>query len=154
MLMLSPLFNALHALAAVIWVGGMFFAYVILRPAAGFMEPPQRLTMWNNVFDRFLRWVWAAAVVLLASGYYAVYADFGGFSQSGMHVAIMHGLGWIMVAIFLFLFFGPYWRYRAAAVAQDWPAAGRLLVTIRRIVAANMTLGLITAAIGASGRLW
>ena len=25
----------LHTLAAVIWVGGMFFAYLILRPSAG-----------------------------------------------------------------------------------------------------------------------
>jgi uncharacterized membrane protein len=154
MLMLSPLFNALHALAAVVWVGGMFFAYVILRPAAGFMEPPQRLTMWNNVFDRFLRWVWVAVAVLLATGYYAVYADFGGFNQSGLHVAIMHGLGWLMIAIFLFLFFVTYRRYRAAAIAQDWPVAGRLLVAVRRIVAVNTTLGLITVAVGASGRLW
>ncbi len=154
MLMLSPLFNALHALAAVVWVGGMFFAYVVLRPAAGFMEPAQRLTMWSNVFDRFLRWVWGATIVLLATGYYAVYADFGGFGQSGLHVAIMHGLGWIMIAIFLFLFFGPYRRYRAAVVVQDWPAAGRLLVVIRRTVAVNMALGLITVSVGASGRLW
>lgn len=154
MLMLSPLFNALHALAAVIWVGGMFFAYVILRPAVVFMDPSQRLTMWNNVFNRFLRWVLVAAIILLATGYYAVYIDFGGFSQSGLHVTIMHGLGWIMIAIFLFLVFGPYRRYRAAVVIQDWPAAGKLLVAIRRIVAVNMALGLIVIAIGASGRLW
>ncbi len=33
---------ALHLLAATIWVGGMFFAYQILRPVAGEMlEPPQ-----------------------------------------------------------------------------------------------------------------
>ena len=154
MLMLSPLFNALHALASTLWVGGMFFAYVVLRPAAGFMEPPQRLTMWNNVFDRFFRWVWVIVIALPATGYYAVYADFGGFAQSGMHVSLMHGLGWIMVAIFVFLVAGPYRRYRAAVGIQDWPAAGRILVVIRRTVAVNLTLGLVTIAIGASGRLW
>jgi len=26
---------ALHVLAVVVWVGGMFFAYVVLRPSAG-----------------------------------------------------------------------------------------------------------------------
>ncbi len=154
MLMLSPLFNALHALAAVIWVGGMFFAYVILRPAVGFMEPPQRLALWHNVFGSFLRWVWVAVVVLLASGYYAVYADFGGFGMTGLHVTIMHGLGWVMIAIFLFLYFGPYRRYRAAVSAQDWQTAGRHLTAIRRIVAVNTALGLIVVAVGASGRLW
>ena len=30
---------ALHLLAAVIWVGGMFAAYVCLRPAAGALDP-------------------------------------------------------------------------------------------------------------------
>ena len=30
---------ALHTLAAVIWVGGMFFAYLVLRPSAGALEP-------------------------------------------------------------------------------------------------------------------
>jgi uncharacterized membrane protein len=154
MLMLSPLFNALHALAAVLWVGGMFFAYVILRPAAGFMEPPQRLVMWDKVFDRFFRWVWVIVVALPVTGYYAVYADFGGFAQSGLHVSLMHGLAWIMIAIFVFLIVGPYRRYHAAVEIQDWPTAGRILIVIRRTVAANMTLGLITVAVGASGRLW
>ena len=32
----------LHLLSAVVWVGGMFAAYLCLRPAAGPLEPPQR----------------------------------------------------------------------------------------------------------------
>ena len=36
---------SLHVLAAVIWVGGMFFAWIVLRPvAASQLEPPARLT--------------------------------------------------------------------------------------------------------------
>ena len=34
---------ALHVLAAVVWVGGMFFAYMVLRPAAGPLETAERL---------------------------------------------------------------------------------------------------------------
>jgi len=34
---------AFHVVAAVIWVGGMFFALVVLRPATGPLEPPVRL---------------------------------------------------------------------------------------------------------------
>ena len=33
---------ALHVLAAVIWVGGMFFAYMVLRPSAGPLESASR----------------------------------------------------------------------------------------------------------------
>ena len=152
--MLSSFFNALHAVAAAIWVGGMFFAYVVLRPAAGAMEASQRLTLWNNVFQQFFAWVWGAVIVLPATGYYAVFADFGGFAQSGLHITLMHGLGLVMIVIFLGLYFVPYRRYRAAVAAADWPGAGKLLATIRRTVAVNMVLGLITVAVGASGRLW
>ena len=45
----------LHLLAAVVWVGGMFFAYVALRPAAAQLEPPARLTLWVGVFKIFFR---------------------------------------------------------------------------------------------------
>ena len=34
---------ALHILSAVVWVGGMFFAYMVLRPAAGRLEQVERL---------------------------------------------------------------------------------------------------------------
>ena len=40
-----PVGIALHTLAAVIWVGGMFFAYLVLRPSAGALarNPPAAL---------------------------------------------------------------------------------------------------------------
>ncbi len=152
--MLSSFFNALHALAAAIWVGGLFFAYMVLRPAAGALEAPRRLTLWNDVFAKFFAWVWGTVVVLPATGYYAVFADFGGFAQSGLHVSLMHGLGLVMIAIFLGLYFVPYRRYRAAVAAADWAGAGKLLTVIRRTVAVNTALGLLTIAVGASGRLW
>jgi len=59
---------ALHIVAAVIWVGGMFFAYMVLRPSAGPLEPALRLPLWHRVFGRFFPWVWASIVALLASG--------------------------------------------------------------------------------------
>jgi putative copper export protein len=44
---------ATHTLAAAIWVGGMFFAYMALRPSAGPLEAPVRLQLWERVFSRF-----------------------------------------------------------------------------------------------------
>ena len=44
---------SLHVLFVVIWVGGMFFAYMALRPAAvNTLEPPLRLTLWKSVFRK------------------------------------------------------------------------------------------------------
>lgn len=45
---------SLHLLAALIWVGGMFFAWMILRPAAmAALDGPARLKLWVEVFQRF-----------------------------------------------------------------------------------------------------
>src|SRR6516165_2169196 len=58
----------LHALSAVVWVGGMFFAHQALRPAAVVLEPGPRLLLWARVLGRFFAWVIGAVVLLLVSG--------------------------------------------------------------------------------------
>jgi uncharacterized membrane protein len=145
---------ALHVLAAVIWVGGMFFAYVVLRPAAGPLEPPARLGLWARVFGRFFPWVWASIVALLASGYAMLFVHFGGFAGAPLHVNVMQATGILMMLLFLHLYFAPWRRYSRAVEAGAWPDAGAQLNQIRRIVAINLALGLVTVAIGASGRFW
>ena len=71
---------ALHTLAVVIWVGGMFFAHMVLRPSAGPLDAAIRLPLWHRVFQRFFPWVWACVVAILASGYAMVILGFGGFA--------------------------------------------------------------------------
>jgi len=143
-----------HVLAAVIWVGGMFAAYVCLRPAASPLEAPQRLTLWRNFFAKFFPWVWASVIALLATGYWMLLATFGGFAGAPMYVNLMQAIGWIMVALFAFLFHGPWLAFKRAVDAKDWPAAGPELNRIRDIIRINLPLGLIVVAIGGTGRYW
>lgn len=151
---LSAIAMALHALGAVIWVGGMFFAYMILRPSLGALEPPQRLGLWANVFDRFFFWVWIIVLVLPATGYLQLFGVYGGFRESGVHIHIMHLLGFVMIGLFVFLYARPYRAFRTAVAASKWPVAAGHLGSIRKIVGVNLLLGLVTVAIGASGRFW
>jgi uncharacterized membrane protein len=143
-----------HALAAVVWVGGMFFAYQVLRHAAGALDPQLRLDLWGRVFGQFFPWVWASIVALLVSGYGMILFGLGGFAGVGLHVHLMQGIGLLMMALFLHLYFVPWRRLRLAIERHDHEAAARQLTQIRRIVATNLVLGLITVAIGASGRYW
>ncbi len=145
---------AAHALAAVVWVGGMFFAYMAMRPAAGPLPPAERLPLWRRTFARFFAWVWTAILVLLASGYWIVFVEWGGFAAAGLHVHIMQGLAIIMMLLFLHLWFAPYARLRRALDSGDLNRAAGDLDQIRRIVAINLALGLAVVAIGASGRYW
>src|SRR6185437_9106630 len=104
----------LHVVSAVVWVGGMFFAVLVLRPASGPLEAAVRLELWSRVLGRFFAWVGAAIVLLLLSGYGMIFAVFSGFRGAPPHVHVMQGIGILMILIFLHLYFAPWRRFRAA----------------------------------------
>ena len=145
---------ALHLLAALVWVGGMFFAIMVLRLAAGEMEPAVRVPLWGRVFAKFFRWVWMAVAVLLATGYWMIFAVWGSFGTLPFYGHLMHGIGWIMIAVYLYLWLAPYKRFRTALNAGDIPGAGQQLNRIRQLVTTNLAIGLINAVIGSTGRYW
>jgi uncharacterized membrane protein len=144
----------LHALSAVVWVGGMFFAHQVLRPATAALDPGPRLLLWSRVLGRFFSWVIVAILLLLASGYTMMFAVLGGFGRVGLHVNLMQGIGILMMLLFFHLYFAPWRRFRLAVAREDWPEGGRQLGQIRTIVTVNLVLGLLVVAIGSSGRYW
>ena len=103
----------LHALAAVVWVGGMFFAYLVLRPAAGPLEAPVRFALWRRALGRFFPWVWASVAVLLASGYAMLFLHFGGFAGAGVHIHLMQVTGIVMMLLFMHMYFAPWPRFES-----------------------------------------
>ena len=140
----------LHILSAVIWVGGMFFAYLFLRHvAAQQLQPPQRLALWTGVFKRFFPFVWLSICLLLLTGYYMTFAMWNGFAAAPVYIHIMNALGSVMILIYLHVYFAPYKRLRQAVAAQDWPMGGKKLNQIRILIAVNLSLGLIVIAVAA-----
>ncbi len=143
----------LHILSAVVWVGGMFFAYMALRPVAlVLLEPPLRLRLWTQVFQRFFPWVWLSILLLLGSGYWMIFAILGGMAFAGIHVHIMNGIALVMICLFIYLNIGPYRKLQVAVVTEKWSDGGINLGKIRRIVGINLCLGLINVVVGAGGR--
>lgn len=142
---------ALHQLATVIWIGGMFFAHFALRQSAQRrLEPPQRLPLLLAVFDRFFVWVWLAVVVLWASGFWIFLGIYDG--AMGWHVHVMMALALVMTALFAYIYFVPYRALGQRVGEQDWPGAAARVATIRRIILINLALGLATAMLGSAGR--
>lgn len=138
----------LHILGFTIWVGGMFFAHNALRPVVAVtLEPPQRLTLLAGVFTKFFLWVWLSIALVFGSGM-AMMAVMG---KPPLYVTLMFVLGVIMMLIFAHIFFAPYRRLKRAVAAQDWPAGGAAMATIRNLVGINLILGLLTIAIGSLG---
>ncbi|MCI0752703.1 CopD family protein [Teichococcus vastitatis] len=142
----------IHLLGAVLWVGGMAFGLLALRPALAGLAGPQRLAVLEAAYRRFFLVVWHAMPAMLITGYILVFWWFGGFAGAGWHVHVMHLTGLIMAAIFVLLFLGPWRRMRGALAAGDTASAGAAAERLRWMITANLVLGLVTVAVAGWGR--
>ena len=144
MITLYWLLKAVHVLCAVVWVGGMFFAYVVLRPSLSVLEPPQRMALHGQVFRRFFLIVWHAMPLIVLTGFAMIFAVFGGMAGVAWNIHVMLLLGLVMAAIFLAIFFGPYRTFRATPSPTSLDA-------IRKLIGINLVLGLLITVIAVLG---
>ena len=146
---------ALHTVAAIVWVGGMFFAHMALRPSLAEMSPSERLGLWRQVLPRFFFWVWIAIITLLVTGYGVLLFGYrGGLDGGGLHIDVMQSTGSVMMVLFSYLFFAPWQAFKRRFAEGDLAKAAQQLGRIRVIVTINLVLGLFTAAFAATGMLW
>jgi len=139
-LAMTQLAQILHLAAAVLWLGGMAFVLLALRPAALAVLPLSlRLPLMTAVLQRFFVMVWISIATLLLTGAYRLLEVGMKTAPLGWH--IMLGLGWLMMAIFGYIYFSPFKQLKAATVAQDWPQAGRQMAKIHPLVMLNFGLG-------------
>ncbi|MCK1789538.1 CopD family protein [Pseudomonas violetae] len=142
---------SLHVLSALVWVGGMFFAWMVLRPAAmKALEGPARLKLWVEVFTGFFRWIWVAVVVLPVSGVGMIHLQYSGFETAPRYVQVMMGLYVVMTALFIRIQALMLPELRTVVTAQDWPAGAAVLGRIRRLVGINLLVGLLLVGIAAA----
>lgn len=142
-----------HLLGSIIWIGGMFFAYVALRPAAArLLEPPQRLALWSETLARFFLWVWVSIVAIHGSGFHMLGTAYG-MRAAPLYVLAMFGIAAVMTAIFAYIYFVPYKALVIGVGNSNWKQAGAAMNRIRALVATNLTLGLLTVAVAVIGGL-
>lgn len=132
--------KALHLLCAVLWVGGMFFAYVVLRPSLAAIEAPQRMLLHTQVFRRFFLIIWHAMPLILVTGF-AMLGFIGGLGQARWQIHAMLALSLLMAAVFLIIFFGPYRQFRRTTDRNRMTSG---LDNIRKLIGVNLILGLLT----------
>jgi uncharacterized membrane protein len=137
---------AVHVLCAVIWVGGMFFAYLVLRPSLGVLEPVQRIALHTQVFRRFFLVIWHAMPLILLSGFTMLFVFDGGAADAAWNINAMMLIGLIMSAVFVLIIFGPYARFRRTT---DRATAVASIDRIRKLIGANLVLGIITVVVAA-----
>jgi uncharacterized membrane protein len=143
----------IHLVAAIVWLGGMTFMLLALRPAAQqLLEGPVRARLMGRIWQRFFAAVWASIVVLLASG-----GHLYGFAWRSASAALGSGsvpLGWqlmlvigvLMTLIFGHIYFAGFARYRRAVAAEQWPVAAAAAAQMHKLVVANFVLGWLAVA--------
>ena len=140
--MLHATLKSIHLLAMFVWLGGMFFALVCLRPALGVLEPPPlRARLMNAVLQRFFVAVSWAAGLMLASGVLMMRPGPSAGAHPTPAVAAMAALGIVMIGVFVFVRLVPFRRLQAALAAGDGPGAVAALNAIRQLVALNLAIG-------------
>lgn len=137
-------FKLIHLFAVLVWVGGMFFAYILLRPAAvKALQQPERLRLLNTVLLRFFNWVWVAIGVLLVTGFFLIYR-YGGIVYLARHNHIMLASGLAMMVIHGYVFFASYVPFSVHVARKRWEEAEKRLGSMRKLVMLNLLLGLLT----------
>jgi len=143
-MLLHPLLF-LHITGVVIWVGGMFFAYFCLRPAAAqLLEPSYRLPLWVATFSRFFKLTTAAVIAIVGSGLMMLMQVGMKFAPLGWHIMLSTGL--LMTFIFIYVYAVLYPRLCRQCDAATWPAGAATLNRIRQLVGLNLILAVVTIA--------
>jgi uncharacterized membrane protein len=141
----------LHVLSTIIWVGGMFFAHMALRPAVNaLLEPPQRLPLMLKVLDAFFLWVWISVILLLTSGYWMLFFVYGESAPASQW--LMAIVGTLMAAIFVFIYTVPHRKMSRALAENLFPKAGEAMALIRRLIGVNLSLGLFVSVVAVFGK--
>ncbi len=137
---------ALHLLAMTVWVGGMAYTLLVLRPSLGLLDQTQRNSVHLQTLTRFFRLVWHVMPLVLASGWAMLFFREGGFANPDWHINTMQGLAIVMAAVFLYAYFGPFRKARRAIRPQ--PAT---FESIRSLVSLNLVIGVAIVVVASLG---
>jgi uncharacterized membrane protein len=149
--MLRQVLLSVHGLSAMVWIGGMFFAIVCLRPASiDVLAPPQRLALWLATLRRFFVVLALAIVALLLSGV----ALWGSVAVRATPPGwlVMLALGSVMTVVYGVVALALFPTFRGHVLAAQWPQAAQGLNRIRWAVVFNLILGVVVVIAVASTR--
>jgi uncharacterized membrane protein len=140
---------AVHLLCAALWVGGMYYAVMVLRPALAQLEAAKRVQLHMQTLQRFFRLVWHVMPIMLISGWLMVFGVWGGFATVPLSINIMQGLAVLMAGVFVYVYFGPWQQVRRAIRPTQ-----EMLDGVRTLVVVNLVLGVTAIVAGALGHVW
>jgi uncharacterized membrane protein len=147
------LVKLIHLAAAILWMGGMAFILLALRPAAiALLQPIERLMLMGAVWKRFFPVVLVSIVALFATGTNLYTTLFRAVKAASGHGAVPLGwnvmlvLGLLMMVIFGHIYFAGYAKFKRAVAVQDWPLASKAAAQVHALIVTNFVLGWLAIA--------
>lgn len=150
------MYNALvfvHLVCAIVWMGGMAFMLLALRPAMlATMEAQPRARLTVAVMQRFFLAVCVAIVGLLATGGHLYTSAFrASKAVTGAGVVplgwnLMAVVGVLMFLVFGHIYFAGFQKFKRAVAGADWPVATKAGAQIHALVITNFCLGWLAIA--------
>jgi uncharacterized membrane protein len=143
----------IHVMAAMLWIGGMFFFALVGAPALREVEPPQmRARLFATLGRRFRKIGWIAIAILLLTGVGNLY--FRGLltSDAMFNVAFWqtrygHTLAWKLTSVLAMLVVSAIHDFVSGPRASRAPAGSdealRLRIHAARLARINAIIGLI-----------
>ncbi len=147
------LVKLIHLIAAILWMGGMAFMLMALRPAAlAIMDPQPRARLMVEVWQRFFLIVIVAIVALFTTGtnlYTTAFraakaANGSGSVPLGWNLMLVIGIA--MMLIFGHVYFAGFRKFKRAVAAAEFPAAAKAAVQVQMLVVTNFVLGWVAIA--------
>jgi uncharacterized membrane protein len=138
---------AVHILAVIIWLGGLFLLCVVLTPSVRNLDLTTAVPLWHGVLSRFLVWGWIGLALILATGIAMMLIEFGGFANiPNFHRANM-AIGIPAIALYGYLYFAPWKRFRRAATSNDLTGAKGQIKQVQALMATVLALGLLASIV-------
>lgn len=99
---------ALHILFAMVWIGGMIYTLIFLRPSLNVLKTQeQKFELMGKVYGRFFAAVWLSIAVLFLTGMYLWHSYRKDFYQNPIfHFKLF--LFFLMFLIFSYIYFFLY----------------------------------------------
>ena len=149
--------RALHVVAVVHWIGGVWFVTVVVLPAiARFADPAEAVALFERVENRFALQARISTALAGAAGFWLTWAlqAFDRFLDARfwwMHAMVAL---WAVFTLVLFVL-EPLVLHRwfAERAARDAPGTLRLVLRLHRVLATVALVVVAAAVLGAHGGL-
>jgi len=160
---INVILDWLHLLATTVWIGGMAFNILVLRPSLSVIEPAKRVKLVGIVLKRFIYFAWLSTGILIFTGIFLGRGAPEALLRSnyGIALIIKHAIVVVMtviVALVRFVFFPKLRMFLSELDVKVYettklpPELVTLLGKIVALVKLNLTLGvfvlLVTALLG------